>query len=122
MSARSRRKGAAFELWVAEQLRVLWPAARRGLGQARTGAEAPDVDGSPWWIQTKHGQRPNVPAAMRQAERDASAAHDDRPPVAITRANRGPVLVTMELAAWLDVMAVWESQRPGRAASEGAAA
>lgn len=99
---------------MAERLRHLWPDARRGLGQARTGAEAPDVDGSPWWVQTKHGARPNIPAAMRQAARDATAAHDDRPPVAITRANRGPVLVTVRLEDWLDVMAVWESQRPGR--------
>lgn len=115
----SRRKGADFEREIAERLRVLWPDARRGLGQARSGADAPDVDGAPWWVQCKHGARPNIPAAMRQAARDATAAHDERPPVAITRANRGPVLVSMRLEEWLDVMGVWESQRPRSEPSEG---
>jgi len=108
----SRRKGADFELYVAAKLRAVWPAARRGLGQARGGAEAADVDGTPWWIQTKHGKRPNITAAMRQAVRDAAAAHDDRPPVAITRATNGPVLVTMMLSDWRALAAVFESQRP----------
>ena len=111
MSALSRRKGASFELYVAAKLRTIWPAARRGLGQPRGGAEAADVDGTPYWIQTKHGKRPNIAEAMRQASRDATAAHDDRPPVAITRANGADVLVTMRLTDWRNLALVFESQR-----------
>jgi len=107
----SRRKGADFELYVAAKLRAVWPGARRGLGQARGGAEAADVDGVPYWVQTKHGKRPNIAEAMHQAARDAAAAHDDRPPVAITRANGADVLVTMTLTDWRNLAAVFESQR-----------
>ena len=112
----SRRKGATFELYVSAKLRAVWPSACRGLGQARGGAEAADVDGTPYWVQTKHGARPNIAEAMRQAVKDAAAARDDRPPLAITRANGANVLCTMRLSDWRN-LAVYESQRPAMQAA-----
>src|SRR5690606_6910545 len=54
---RSRTKGASFEREVARQLRALWPGARRGIGQARSGGETPDVIQTPFWIEAKHRKK-----------------------------------------------------------------
>ena len=105
----SRRKGATFEREVAERLRRVWPTAKRGLGQARQGREVPDVDGTPYWIELKHRKaRPQIQAAWQQALDDSSSSAMTTPlprrPVAITRQNCGPILVTMELGDWLSLV------------------
>jgi hypothetical protein len=111
----ARAKGATFEREVAERLRRVWPGAKRGLGQARQGREVPDIDGTPYWIELKHRKaRPQIQAAWQQALDDSAGDAVPRPgpvrpgetfpprrPVAITRQNNGPILVTMELADWL---------------------
>jgi hypothetical protein len=63
----SRTKGAAFEKEIARALREIFVRARRGIGQARAANEVPDVDGTPFWIETKHGKSVSVRAAYRQA-------------------------------------------------------
>lgn len=90
---RSQRKGRRFEQEIARALRPVWSRARRGIGQARSAGEVPDVDGTPFWIEAKHRARISIAAAWRQA-RDAS---DGRPPAAVTREDHGPVLITLEL-------------------------
>lgn len=95
---RSRTKGRVFERLVAKLLRAVWPEAKRGF-QSRSGREAPDVDGTDLWIETKHGARVNIRAAMRQA----LAATDGRPVVVVSREDRGEVLVTMRFEDWLRV-------------------
>jgi hypothetical protein len=112
----ARAKGATFERDVAILLRRVWPAAKRGLGQARQGREVPDVDGTPYWIELKHRKaRPKIQAAWEQAFDDSTAdalsrgggsaltgpSGNPRRPVAITRQNNGPILVTMALEDWL---------------------
>ena len=92
-----RAKGAAFEREVAEAVRVRWPEAKRGLGQARSGREAADVEGTPYWVQCKHGARPNILAAYEQGCQDT----DGRAVVVVTRRDRGPTLVTVALTDWL---------------------
>ena len=99
MGKGSRRKGAAFERGVAIALRSVWPAARRGIGQARSGGEVPDVDRTPYWVEAKHRRTVCIRAAYEQA----AAATDGRPPMTVTRENRGPMLVTMRLADFLDL-------------------
>jgi len=90
-----RTKGHDFERKVARILRSIWPDAKRGF-QTRGGtAEAPDIEGTPYWIECKKGKRTNIKAAMRQA------AGQNLPPVAITQDDRQDVLVTMRLADWM---------------------
>src|SRR5690606_40442438 len=90
-------KGATFERWVANQLKQLWPEARRGVGQARAGSEVPDVSHTPFWIEAKHRKKCSIPAAYRQAVE----ATDGRPVLVITKEDRAEPLVTMTLADWL---------------------
>lgn len=91
----SRTKGHAFERYIASALRHIWTEAKRGLTQSR-GAEQPDVEGTPYWIECKHGKRPNIYAAMEQALRDT----DGRPPLVVSRKNYSDVLVTMRFKDW----------------------
>ncbi len=93
-----RVKGADFERRVANDLRGVFPEARRGLGQAR-GAEQCDVEGTPLWIEAKHHIKVDVTQAYAQACRDTAKAGCGivRPPVVVWRNNRGPIQVTMTL-------------------------
>ena len=97
---RSRRKGAQYERDLANDLILIWPNAKRGIGQTRSGGEVPDVDGTPYWIEAKRCKRTNIHGAMKQA----SEATDGRPPLAITKRDREPALVTMEYATWFELM------------------
>ena len=64
----SRRKGHDWERAVAKRLRAIFGTAVRRGWQSRDGAEQPDVDGSPWWVECKRSKRPNIEAALVQAE------------------------------------------------------
>lgn len=88
-----RRKGHDFERRVARDLREIWPEAKRGF-QSRGGTkEAPDVDGTDYYIECKHEKKPDRGAAWNQAD----DAMDGRPAVAITKATDSrEILVTME--------------------------
>lgn len=79
--ARSRRKGASYERELANRWRDsgLYPDAERGIGQARSGGDVPDVTGTPWWVEAKCQARPNVFAALEQAEE----ATDGRAPIVV---------------------------------------
>lgn len=103
MGARSRRKGATWERDLAARLQGVagWDT-RRGIGQARSGGEVCDVEGTPWWIEAKVGKRPNLYAALAQADE----ATDGRAPVVIARINGfggQPTqdVVVMRLADWI---------------------
>ena len=105
MSARSRTKGAAFERLVAHALATIYPDACRGVGQARRGSDLADVEGTPWWVECKVGQRPNIHGALRQA-RDAT---DGRPCLVVARKNGAggrPAVdtVTMSLGDFLRLL------------------
>jgi Holliday junction resolvase len=105
VSASQRTKGHNFERQIAGMLRELFPEARRGF-QSRGGTkEAPDVDGTPFYIECKKGKRTNIKAAYRQAETASLATHHAnrrsiRAPVAITRDDGDTILVTMDFAEW----------------------
>lgn len=92
MSARSRRKGAAWEREVVRLLGEWFPDwdLQRG-DQSRRGSDAPDVEGKdregrpiPVWIECKVGQRLDVVGALRQAEE----ATDGRPVIAAMKRNQ----------------------------------
>lgn len=106
----SRRKGHDFERDVAARLRGIGLEARRG--QQGGGPVEPDVITPGWWIECKVGKRPNITAALDQAERDCEEAAIDRflqdappgqeiIPVAIVRQDYQKATVTMRLDDWL---------------------
>ena len=54
---------------MADKLRDAFPGARRGIGQARSGGDVPDVERcGQWWVQVKSVRAPNFYAAMQQAQ------------------------------------------------------
>lgn len=100
VGASQRRKGHAFECKMANLFKTIYPDAKRGLQQSRDGCEVADVDCTPFWVECKHGIRPNIIAAYRQA----MAAKDDRPALVVTRANGQPIMATMELGHLLTLL------------------
>lgn len=97
MGKSQRTKGHNEERAVARDLREIYPDAKRGY-QTRGGtAEAPDVDGTPWFWECKVGQRPNPRRALLQA----TAATDGRVPVASTKVDRQPRMVSLWYDDWL---------------------
>lgn len=112
MGARSRRKGRTWEQELTHILRGVYPAARRGIGQARSGGEVCDVEGTPWWVEAKVGARTNPRAAVRQAEQ----ATDGRPVLAICKDNQekpgkaAEVWVTLRLQDFLALAAQAEGK------------
>lgn len=92
MGKSQRDKGARGEREAAKLLARIWPNAKRGLQQARAANEAPDVTGTPYWVECKWQQRPSILAAFEQANK----ATDGRPVLVMTKQPRKPVLVTIE--------------------------
>jgi hypothetical protein len=107
MGVRSRRKGARFEQEVARAFRAVgFGGARRGLGQARSASEVPDVDvdAEPrLWPELKRGRLTSPRAALAQATE--AAAQSGRVPVAICRDDGGDAFVTLTLVDFLALYA-----------------
>lgn len=104
MSAMQRRKGAGWERELSLYLRSMGLPAKRGIGQARSASEVPDVDLPGWWVEAKRHQRTNPKAALAQAIADATAHGGGRVPVAVCRDNGTAIegaTVTMRLADWV---------------------
>lgn len=92
-----RRKGHDWERELARLLRPLFgDGVCRGY-QARDGNAAPDVDGTPYWFEAKHGVLVNLRAALRQAVK----ATDGRVPIVVAKDNRSEPLVVMRFRDWL---------------------
>jgi hypothetical protein len=103
MSASQRRKGHSWERELAIRLRAVFPDARRGY-QYRDGADAADVLVPCFHIEAKVGARPNLTAALRQAEGDAKLGMW---PVAICKQDREDPTVTMRLTDWEELVKQW---------------
>lgn len=112
MGKLSRRKGAAYELVVAKKLREVYPGAKRGLGQARSGGEVADVTGTPFWVQTKHGACPSLFAALAQAERDCAMSGVFQPVLVVARRNGGRDVAVLHFD---DLVALLKDAETGRA-------
>lgn len=65
----SRDKGKRGEYEARDFLKRWFPEARRGANQSRNGADAADVEGTPFWVEAKLGAKPNVRAALEQAKK-----------------------------------------------------
>ena len=105
----SRRKGARFERWLVHRFREAMPDGdiRRGL-QSRGGDEVPDVDLPCFWLEAKRHHRTNIKAALRQA---VETAPKGRWPIAVCKDDRQPVIVSMHLDDFLDLLAEWWALR-----------
>lgn len=102
----SRRKGHDWEREVARQFREALPGADVTRGwQSRAGTDQPDVDGTPFWVECKVGKRPNILAALRQA--DEAKGNDPRPSLAICKTDRDTPTVTLYLDDFLDLVGEW---------------
>lgn len=100
MGRMQRNKGANFEREIANELKPLYPNAKRGIGQARSASEVSDVEGTPWWIECKRGRQPNVRAAFRQAQE----ATDGRPILVVVRDDNQPAFVCLSLQDFKDLL------------------
>ena len=98
---------------MARQFRKIFGDRVKRGWQAREGSEAPDVDGTPWWIECKKGKQTNIKAALRQAI-DAGGhvrgAGDPRPPLAICRDDGMRATATMFLDDFLDLVQEWDER------------
>lgn len=100
---RSRSKGAAWERDLSAVLRAVYPEAARCIAQSRTAKrEGCDVEGTPWWIESKVGARPDILGAIRQALADT----DGRPVLVVTKQDRGVPLATLPLAELLRLLTI----------------
>lgn len=63
----SREKGKTFEREVANALRAIFPNAKRSHGQSREKGEAPDVQGTEFWLECKNHRSLNARKALEQA-------------------------------------------------------
>ena len=100
MGKKSRTKGLDFERWVAKRMREKFPEAKRGL-QSREGDEAPDVDGTPWFIECKrYAKKVDLGAAMAQV----LAAKDQRPAIVVWRVDHGKPQVSVPMDPTADML------------------
>lgn len=100
---------------MAAAFRTLFGSGVKRGWQAREGHDAPDVDGTPFWLEAKHHKLVNIAAAVRQALADRKKAKESRWIVAVTKSNRAVPMATMPwtefmmlLREWVTAKAEWE--------------
>lgn len=97
---RSRTKGKVWERAVAALLRPIFgDQAKRGF-QSRSGRDGCDVEGTPYWLECKHGTLVNLRAALKQAIADT----DGRVPVVVAKDDRSTPMAVMRLSDWLELV------------------
>jgi hypothetical protein len=112
MGRSQRIKGRAWEQTVARLFRALFGEKVKRGWQTRAGSDAPDVDGTPWFIECKKGKRIAILAALEQAKK----ASDGRPPLAVTYEDRGDKIASMYLGDFMALIHEWYSLKyPGEA-------
>lgn len=114
MGRRERLKGRAYEQHVAREFRRVWPQSKRGIGQARSSDEVPDVDPHPeWWLECKNQKGCSWRGAWVQATK-ANAGKRPRQLV-VTRDTGGPVggkdFAHLPLQLLLDLLEALEQAR-----------
>jgi len=100
----ARAKGANFERDLAKYFNSHFQNmdAKRGLGQTRGGGEEiADVEIGHIHIEAKRHKKCNIKAALEQASTDSQ--NKDKFPVAITKDDRKPILVTMYIDDWINL-------------------
>lgn len=105
MAKASRDKGKRMEQRIARLLRESTGLDIRRGWQSREGSDEPDVICPRFWIECKSGKRTNIKAAMRQAEADSEKSTQclGLIPIAVTKDDGQPILVTMLWEDWLEM-------------------
>lgn len=105
MGRASREKGKRGEREVVAELARVFGAERVRRGyQYRDGSEAPDVWCPLLHVESKLGKRPNLLAALEQAEGDA------RPgviPIAWCRQDGRAATVTLRASDFIEILDLW---------------
>lgn len=111
MSAKSKRKGSAGEREVASLLAPLFgEGVKRGLAQCRDASESADVEGTPYWIESK---RYKGIAACRFLDQATKAAlGDGRPPIVFMREDRGAWCCLCSAELMLEMMRLCQPTTP----------
>jgi len=111
VSAYQRTKGLRFERELCRRLRDLYGGGVKRSIQSRAGGkEGCDVEGTPWRIEAKVGARPNLRAALLQAEQDGAAVGDTRPCIAVCKwdsevgGKAADELVTMRWSTFMQLL------------------
>jgi hypothetical protein len=78
--------------------------------QAREGDDAPDIDGTPYWVEAKCGRRVNYQAAMQQvvdAKESALRKKDPRatlPPLVVGRDDNGEAFALLRFEDFVKLL------------------
>ena len=105
MGKYSRDKGARFEREIANRLKeVFGPRTTRSSGQCFAGDTRADVDCPEIWVECKVGKRPNIKAALEQAEEAEAIARTGKVPVAICKWDRQEPIVSMRLEYFIKLL------------------
>lgn len=108
MAKNSKQKGARFERLLASRLRDYGYDARRTAQYCGKSGDASDVVGLPGiHIEAKHQERMSLYDWMAQAKRDAEGT--GRLPCVFHKKNNAEILVTMELADFMNLYREWEA-------------
>jgi hypothetical protein len=107
--SRSRRKGAQAERDLAKRFAEAMPGAdcKRGIGQARRGSEVADCEVPRFFVESKHGKRPNPRAALAQCIEASEANGNGKTPIAVIRDDRKEPFVCMRLDDFLGFVSEW---------------
>ena len=89
MGKYQREKGARFERDIANVLKQVF---------------GPNVDCPEIWEECKVGKRPNIKAALEQAEEASSTNGSDKKCVAICKWDREPATATMRLTDFVEIL------------------
>lgn len=105
MGKYSRDKGARFERLMAKGLRAVFgPRTIRSSGQCFSGDTRADVDCPKIWVECKVGKRPNIKAALEQAEEASQGAGSDKIPVSICKWDRGNPIASMRFDDFVEIL------------------
>jgi len=84
--------------------KVFGDHVRRGW-QSREGSDAPDVVGTPFWIECKHHKKVNIKAALRQAKEDCTLSSNPAFPVlAICKDDKEKPIAAMYLNDFMKLL------------------
>lgn len=110
MAVNSKQKGARFERLLASKFREYgYEQARRTAQYCGNTGDASDVVGLPGLhIEAKHQEAMRLYEWMAQAKRDAEAGGQNALPAVFHKKNNAPILVTLELDAFMEIYRQYE--------------